>query len=301
MPIRQLKRIAPVIGDSLFDRIRAHTLHDADPRRQLDALQRDHPDLVVEDSGNFLAASGSGTATLSYGYEDERAFADRFPRMLERLLPRVRRTLRADSVRLRLNYAPARPMVEPVLRRLWFKPSRDWMEFSLARSTKLAAAPKPRGARFRDATADDFDALLRIDQESFPDTPIPAAVFRERRQDESAIVAERGGEIAGFCLFGAPQPNAGWISVLAVGEAHRGDGLGAALTVRAAKHLFTGGAETVGLTTHVENGAAIRLYVRFGFKQTRAGRDYTRPTDPREIKAMQTAGEGTLIRFGGWR
>jgi hypothetical protein len=38
-----------------------------------------------------------------------------------------------------------------------------------------------------------------------------------------------------------------------------------------------------------------------GFRQTHAGRDYRRPTDPREIKAMQVAGEGTLIRFGGWR
>jgi hypothetical protein len=43
------------------------------------------------------------------------------------------------------------------------------------------------------------------------------------------------------------------------------------------------------------------LYVRLGFKQTLAGRDYSRPTDPREIKAMKIAGEGTLIRFGGWR
>jgi ribosomal protein S18 acetylase RimI-like enzyme len=301
MTVRQLKRIGPAIGDSLFDQITSHTLHHADWRRYIDAIERDHPELIVENGENVLAAGGSSTATLSYGFENERIFADRFPAIFEKLLPRIRRVLRAERVRLRLTYAPARPMVEPVLRRLWFKPSRDWMEFSVARSTKLAAAPAPRGVRFREATAHDVDVLLRIDRESFPDTPIPADVFGGRLKEESVIVAERGGAIAGFCMYDAPEPGAGWISVLAVVKEHRGAGLGAALTVRAAKRLFAEGAQSVGLTTDDDNGAAIRLYVRLGFKQTRAGRDYTRPTDPREIKAMQTAEEGTLIRFGGWR
>jgi ribosomal protein S18 acetylase RimI-like enzyme len=301
MPVRQLKRIGPAIGDSLFDQIKSHTLQNSDLRPYVDAMEREHPELILEADGNVLAAEGVPTARLNYGFENERVFADRFPAMFEKLLPRIRRVLRAERVRLRLTYAPARPMVEPVLRRLWFKPTRDWMEFVLVRSTKLARAQAPRGARFRDANADDVEALLRIDRESFPDTPIPAAVFGVRLREESVIVAERGDATAGFCMYGAPEPGAGWISVLAVGEEHRGAGLGAALTVRAAKRLFAEGAQSIGLTTDVDNGAAIRLYVRLGFKQTRAGRDYTRPTDPRAIKAMQTAGEGTLIRFGGWR
>ena len=301
MPVRQLRRIAPAIGDRLFDQIASHTLQNSDLRPYIDAIEQEHPELIVESDGNVLAAEGNPVARLSYGFENERVFVDRFPAMFEKLLPRVRRVLRADRVRLRLTYAPARPIVEPVLRRLWFKPSRDWMEFSLARSTKLAAAPAPRGVRFREAGADDVDALLRIDRESFPDTPIPADAFAARINEESVIVAERGGEIAGFCIYTAPEPGAGWISVLAVCAEHRGAGLGAALTVRAAKRLFVEGARAVGLTTDDDNGSAIRLYVRLGFRQTRAGRDYTRPTDPREIKAMQTAGEGTLIRFGGWR
>jgi ribosomal-protein-alanine N-acetyltransferase len=301
MPVQKLRRIGPIVGESLYDRITAHTLHHADWRRYVDEAEREHPDLIVEDRGNLLTVGGPGTATLSYGFESDRAFADRFPAMFEKLLPKIRRELAADTVRLRLSHAPARPMVEPVLKRLWFRPSRDWMEFSLSRTTKLAAAPAPRGVRFREGAAGDVDALLRIDRESFPDTPIPASVFAERLRSEHVIVAERAGEIAGFCLFGAPQPDSGWISVLAVAEKQRGEGLGAALTVRAAKQLFTDGAQTVGLTTDDGNGDAIRLYVRLGFKQTRAGRDYTRPTDPRAIKAMQQAGEGTLIRFGGWR
>jgi hypothetical protein len=41
--------------------------------------------------------------------------------------------------------------------------------------------------------------------------------------------------------------------------------------------------------------------VRLGFKQSAAGRDYTRPTDQRVIEQMQKQGEGIVIRFGGWR
>ena len=300
MPVQKPRRIGPVAGESLFDRIKAHTLHSTVWRRYLDALEREHPDLIIEDGGNLLAAEGPGVARLCYGFDNERAFVERFPGMFEKLLPRVRRVLRADSVRLRLAYAPARPVVEPVLRKLWFQPSRDWIEFSLSRSTKVAAPPVPRGVRFRDGGVDDAEELLRIDREAFPDTPIPTGAFRVRLHEESVIVAERRGEIAGFCLY-SMYADAGWISVLAVGEEHRGEGLGAALTVRAAKRLFAEGAQVAGLTTDDANGAAIRLYVRLGFRQTHAGRDYVRPTDPRAVEKLQQENRGTLIKFGGWR
>jgi ribosomal protein S18 acetylase RimI-like enzyme len=301
MPVQKLRRIGPVIGESLYERIGAHTLHHVDWRRYLDDLEREHPDLIIEDGENLVAASGPGSSSLSYGFTSDRAFVDRFPVMFEKLLPRIRRTLGAESVRLRLTHAPARPLVEPVLKKLWFRPSRDWMEFELARSTKLPAAPSSRGVTYRDSVSKDVTDLLRIDRESFPDSPIPASVFASRLEQDDVIVAERRGAIAGFCMYSMIEKGAGWISVLAVGEEHRGQGIGAALTIRAAKRLFADGARTVGLTTDSDNGEAIRLYVRLGFKQTRAGRDYRRPTDPREIKAMQQAGEGTLIRFGGWR
>jgi ribosomal-protein-alanine N-acetyltransferase len=175
------------------------------------------------------------------------------------------------------------------------------MEFSLARAAKLPAAT-PRGVRFRDATLDDLPQLLRIDRQSFPDMPIEADVMRQRlRDEESAILAIAGGDVAGFSMFYTPEEGAGWISVLAVGEEHRGCGIGAALAVRAARRLFAAGARNVGLTTEDDNGPAIRLYVRLGFRQTIAGRDYRRPTDPRAITEMKRAGEGTFIRFGGWR
>jgi [ribosomal protein S18]-alanine N-acetyltransferase len=302
MPVRELRRLDSVVNDSLFDQIEAMTLHQLTARTFVDALERDQPELIIRDGKNMLAAEWHGGAKLIYGFEHERAFVDRFPRMFEKLLPKVRRVLHADSLRFRLSYAPARPLIEPLLKQLWFRPSRDWMEFSLARSAKLPAAPAPRGVRFRDGVIDDVPELIRIDRQAFPDTPIPTEAMRARLQDgESAIIAMAGKDVAGFCIFDMPDEGEGWISVLAISEEHRGRGIGAALTVRAAKRLFAGGARTVGLTTDDDNSAAIRLYVRLGFRQTRAGRDYSRPTDPRAIAEMKRAGEGTFIRFGGWR
>ena len=305
MPVRELRRIGPAAQDSLFDRIKARTLHQTTHRPYVDALEHEHPTLIVEDGPNALAAEWHGGAKLIYGFEHERAFVERFPRMFEKLLPRIRKELRADTVRFRLTYAPARPLIEPVLKQHAFTPTRDWMEFALVRNAKPpSAAPRaaPRGVRFRDATLDDVPDLIRIDRESFPDTPIPSdAMLARLRDEESAIVAMAGKEVAGFCMFNTPEEGAGWISVLAVGEKHRGKGIGAALTVRAAKRLFAEGAREVGLTTDDDNGDAIRLYVRLGFRQTHAGRDYSRPTDPRVIADMKRAKEGTFIRFGGWR
>lgn len=302
MPVRQLRRLGPAVGDSLFDQLESSTLSSLYWRRYVDAVERDHPELIVHDGANILMAESHGGAKLLYGFENERVMVDRFPAMFEKLLPRLRRALGSDSVRLRLGYAPARPLIEPMLKQLWFRPSRDWMTFSLPRVAKLPSSPAPRGLRFRDGGVDDVPELIRIDREAFPDTPIlPGAMRARLQEEESAIVAMSGKEIAGFCIYSLPEPGAAWINVLAIGEAHRGRGIGAALTVRAAKRLFADGAQNVGLTTNDGNGPAIRLYVRLGFKQTRAGRDYSRPTDPREIKAMKIAGEGTLIRFGGWR
>src|SRR5690349_8522542 len=140
MPVQKLRRIGPVVGESLYDQIESRTFHQLTTRRYVDEVERKHPDLVVRDGTAILAGDWHGGAKLIYGFESERAFCERFPRMFEKLLPKIRRELRADSLRLRLSYAPARPLVEPVLKQQMFTPSRDWMEFSLSKATKLPAA-----------------------------------------------------------------------------------------------------------------------------------------------------------------
>ena len=302
MALRQLRRLAPPARVSLYDEMAAHALHALYFRRDIERVEREHPELIVRDGANVLLAQPAGAAKLAYSYESDRAFTDLFPSMLDVLLPRARRALRADSVRFRLSHSPSRPLVEPVLKRLLFQPTRDWMEFELAR----ASAPKPpalSGVRFRDASADDAEAVARIDRAAFPDTPMPIPAYRALIEsgEEQALLALRRGEVVGFCSYARHDPGAGYIHTLAVAEAARREGIGEALTARVLKRLFAAGAGRVTLTTDDDNTPAIRLYLKLGFRQTRAGRDYERPADPKAVERLAKQSQGTLIKFGGWR
>ena len=302
MAVQRQQRIAPRAGPSLYDQLSSEALHHVYWRHELDRIERDHPELIVHREGNIIAAQQPGEAKLVYAYASEAAFVEHFPPMLEQLLPRLRRVLASDTVRFRLSHNPARPVVEPVLKKLWFTPSRRWLEFAIDRVPKPTAATA-RGIRFRDATEKDADEIARLDLEAFPDTPEPASSIRARLTSGAiaGIVALAGAEVVGFCTFAHTDPGEGYIHTLAVSATARCGGVGGALTQRVLKRLFAAGVRRVSLTTDDDNGTAIRLYGKLGFRQTRAGVDYERPTDPRAIRRIQQEHLGTLIKFGGWR
>jgi len=299
MPLKPLRRLAPVQAPSLHDEITQHALSTSPGRRQLEQVEREHPELILRREGNVLAVADGGS--LAYGFRSESAFVDEFPAMFEQLLRRMRRLAGADTVRFRLTHNPARPVVEPVLKRLWFSSRRSWLGFSLEKG----AGPRPGavpGVRFREGGAADLDALARLDREAFPDTPMPREAIRARlEQGARVLIAEAGGEAAGDAIFEPDEDGRAYLSVLAVAEAMRGRGIGAALTARVARMAFAEGALALDLKTEDDNAAAIRLYRRLGFRPSYAGRDYSRPTDPRAISRIRQTSEGTVIRFGGWR
>jgi ribosomal protein S18 acetylase RimI-like enzyme len=249
-----------------------------------------------------MLAQQAGVAKLAYSFESDRAFTDFFPEMLDVLLPRIRRLLRADSVRFRLSHSPSRPLVEPVVKRLLFQPKREWLQFDITRS----AAPKPAalaGVRFRDATAEDVDVIAKIDLDAFADQPMPREAIRSELidGDRSLIVAVSKAGVVGYCSYALPDPGFGYVHDLAVAAPARQRGIGGALTARALKALFTAGADAVALTTEQDNGPAIRLYRGLGFRQTKAGRDYERPVDPKVIERLTKQAQTTMIKFGDWR
>jgi ribosomal protein S18 acetylase RimI-like enzyme len=115
------------------------------------------------------------------------------------------------------------------------------------------------------------------------------------------LLASRKGTAVGFALFDHDTRGTGYLRTLAVLESARGNGIGATLTLRAAKALFADGADRMDLRTDDNNTKAIRLYTWLGFKHAGAGRDYERPADQRVIDAMRQESEGTFIKFGNWR
>src|SRR5581483_8617222 len=233
-------------------------------RRDLDRVEREHPDLVVEREGNLMAAIPSGDAKLAYAFTSEAAFTEHFPPMLEQLVPRIRRAFAAETVRLRLTHNPARPIVEPVLKRAWFTPKRRWLEFAIERRTLPASGAVPRTMKIREAAPADAEAIAALDREAFPDTPEAASSIRRRLESGgmAAILATFRDEPIAFCSFAQPDLGEGYIHTLAVTSARRNEGIGEALTMRAVRRLFADGAQRVALTTDDDNAASIRLYMK---------------------------------------
>jgi ribosomal protein S18 acetylase RimI-like enzyme len=300
MALKTPRRIDIATGGSLYDEISSHVLSAPWSRSEIEQTARAHPELIVRRGANVVAAIESGG--LAYGFESQSAFIDLFAEMFDELLPRVRRELEVDAVRFRLLHNPARPIVEPVLKKLWFSPPRSWLAFSLARRAQLPKIAAIKGVTFRDGGIDALDDLVRLDRECFPDTPMPVQALRRGVESgDRVLLAVAGERVVGNALFHRSDDGGGYLRVLGVTAEYRKQGIGEALVVRAAKKLFAEGADRVDLKTDDDNGDAIRLYRKLGFAQTVAGRDYSRPTDPRAITKIKKTSEGTLIRFGGWR
>jgi ribosomal protein S18 acetylase RimI-like enzyme len=105
------------------------------------------------------------------------------------------------------------------------------------------------------------------------------------------FLAVNGDNIAGIalCLSEARgRPELGWVSVLGVRPAWRGQGLGLALLKHAFAEFHRRGKRTVGLAVDSESlTGATRLYERAGMHVARDGRSYERVLRAgREIRPM---------------
>jgi ribosomal-protein-alanine N-acetyltransferase len=301
MPVRQLRRLEAPTAHSFHAILSREALSYAWAARETDAIPATHPELIIERDGNLLTALPGEPSRLAYSYESDAAFVDLFPAMFDQLLPRLRKARGAGTVRFRLALGSSRSAVEPVLRTLSFTPQEPWLTFSLARRNATAKIAT-KGVTFRPGDAADLDAIVRVEREAFPDTPMPASAYRQRiASGEQLLIAIVGGEVAAFALHSYDGVDEGYLSVLAVADEFRGRRIGPALTMRVAKWAFASGADHLALRAEERNGTGIKVYRGLGFKHTGSGTDYERPTDPRVIAAMKKAGEGTLIRFGGWR
>jgi ribosomal protein S18 acetylase RimI-like enzyme len=288
----------------LFDRLQLEALSCAYSRREVDDIERLHPELIVEKNGNIILPIDHGDAIVfAYSFASARAFSDKFEALFDRALPKARKAYpHATAVRFRLMLGSARPAVEPVLRRLWFTPGKAWFHFSLVKGTPSPKIPVARSVTFREGSLADLDDLLAIDREAFPDSPVTRDGMRRMIEDGGRVLlATQRDAAVGFALYGHDTPGVGYLRTLAVREASRGNGIGAALTLRVAKTLFAEGATQLDLRTDDDNASAIRLYTWLGFKHAASGRDYDRPADPRVIERMRKDSEGTFIKFGGWR
>ncbi|WP_375387340.1 ribosomal protein S18-alanine N-acetyltransferase [uncultured Amnibacterium sp.] len=130
----------------------------------------------------------------------------------------------------------------------------------------------------RSASGEDLDAVMAIERASFPTDAWSASAMRETLLDADAFVAEDARGVVGYAAVLAP-PGSGDADVLtiAVGEAHRGEGTGAALLERMLATAVDRGARRVFLEVRADNPVAQHLYASRGFRPVGRRRRYYQP------------------------
>jgi ribosomal protein S18 acetylase RimI-like enzyme len=105
------------------------------------------------------------------------------------------------------------------------------------------------------------------------------ATFGDRAEHKIIeLVAEAEGEVIGSILASAVDADTAKITGFYVSENARGAGIGKQLLLHAIEACQSRGYARIELVTHARMQAAIRLYTKFGFVQTKAethdGHDY---------------------------
>lgn len=136
----------------------------------------------------------------------------------------------------------------------------------------------PSAAHIRSAAAGDVDALVALEERCFAHDRMSRRSFQRFLKTPSAalLVAEVDGRVLGDAVLTWRRGVAvARLYSLAVDDAARGFGLGAALLDAAEAAAETRGAALLRLEVEQTNAAALRLYTRAGFRQIgRAARYY---------------------------
>jgi ribosomal-protein-alanine N-acetyltransferase len=122
-------------------------------------------------------------------------------------------------------------------------------------------------APIRAATLEDVDAVMAIERASFPTDAWSESAMQETFVAGDAFVAEEGDGVVGYAAVLAPQGSGDAdVLTIAVGEAHRGSGIGAALLGRMLETASARGASRVFLEVRADNPVAQHLYETRGFR-----------------------------------
>ncbi|EGH71280.1 peptidase C39 family protein, partial [Pseudomonas syringae] len=130
---------------------------------------------------------------------------------------------------------------------------------------------------FRDAVETDVDDLLLLENQCFDGDRLTARSFHWmiRRANASLIVAEQAGQLTGYALVLFHRGTSlGRLYSLAIADAARGKGLGRQLLQRAEQQAVGRDCAYLRLEVRPDNGAAIGLYERSGYRRFAQVDDY---------------------------
>lgn len=126
-----------------------------------------------------------------------------------------------------------------------------------------------RAFSLRPGTLADLPALLRIEESSFSGDRLSARQYRHhlRHPRNRLLVADLDGEVVGSALlFLRRGSDLARLYSIAVADAARGRGLGAALLAASEKAAGEAGARRMRLEVRADNPAALGLYQAHGYR-----------------------------------
>ncbi|EMP56566.1 ribosomal-protein-alanine acetyltransferase [Marinobacter santoriniensis NKSG1] len=129
----------------------------------------------------------------------------------------------------------------------------------------------------RQAESDDLDALLALENRSFHEDRISRRSFRRflEMPRDRLIVAELDDQLVGYCLvLMNAATRLARIYSIAVSPDARGRGIGEKLVQEAEQEAVDADRIVMRLEVREDNGSAINLYKRLGYRQFGTYRDY---------------------------
>ena len=128
--------------------------------------------------------------------------------------------------------------------------------------------------RLRTADPEDIAGISRINDQSGLSHWAPGE-YRSlmTRPGIDCVVAEKAGQVIGFCLFWRIGPEADLLKI-AVEEPFRGTGVGRILMAHFLESAAQAGVEVCFLEVRRSNEAALGLYSSFGFEECGVRRAY---------------------------
>jgi ribosomal-protein-alanine N-acetyltransferase len=153
--------------------------------------------------------------------------------------------------------------------------------------------PATEAISIRCAGPADLDAIMAIEEAAFS-SPWPRAAMADEigKHDWSVVVvAELGGEIAGFAVYWVVADER-HLQNLATAERWRRNGVGDALVGHVVAEGRRGGAQFVVLEVRASNVAAKRLYAAYGFAEIGVRRGYYQDNGEDAIVMVLALNEG---------
>jgi len=122
---------------------------------------------------------------------------------------------------------------------------------------------------FHEANRDTVDALIYPQFRSFEETLRMVQAVRDGGAgafvEEASGIVLHGRALCGAIMLVRPEPDLGFVVVVAVTPAHQGRGVGRALLTKTLASAWKAGMRTVDLTVTEENRPAVGVYRQLGF------------------------------------